>query len=654
MGSANRRVRFGTFQLDIDTAELWREGRKVPLPDQAFRVLQVLLERPGTVVTRDELRLRLWAADTFVDFDAGLNNAINKLRQALDDSPDRPRFIETVPRRGYRLIAPIEPEATSQSRWWKAFAAAAAVVAVLGSLSIVVHRTWSARDAEPSNQVLAIQSLAVMPFENLSGDPAKQYIVDGITDAVSNNLAQIRTLRVLPRTSSIQYKRAGRPLSSIVREQDLDAALDGTVSLAGHRIVVRVQLIQADEDRVLWSESFERDLPDLLALQSQIAMVIARRVHLQIRPDERDRLARWPTVNPDAYDAYLRGRFELNRRIAAATLKAIEHFEEAITKDGRYASAYAGLSDAYRHLDLQGLAPPSEAMPKAEAAARQALAIDDSLAEAHASLAGVLYRYHWDWTAAEREFQRSLEFGPNVAETRRAYSIYLGVMRRFDESLEQARRARQLNPLSAEIHMDLVQALFWAERSHEAFAELDRARGLFAAAPRVDLELGYEHVRRRRWADAIAALEKANNPRRPLPWLGFAYGKCGRLIDARTILAALHETSRREYLTPQAFAIVHIGLGERDEAFRWLERAFEQRAVELRGFSKGLFEFVSDDPRFQDLLRRMKLADFKEFRRDVVTRSSQSISMMPQDFSGSAAAPVSAIAGSAAGRCAST
>jgi eukaryotic-like serine/threonine-protein kinase len=273
------------------------------------------------------------------------------------------------------------------------------------------------------------------------------------------------------------------------------------------------------------------------------------------------------------------------------------------------------LSDAYRFLDLQGLAPPAQAMPKAEIGARQALALDDSLAEAHASLAGVLFRYRWEWQAAEREFRRSLELEPNYAEGRRAYGLYLSMMRRYDECVEQLRRARQLNPLSQNYSKEFVQALFFAGRRDEAFAALDRLRALFPNARSAHVILAYDHMLlQQHWAEAIAAFEKGTDPGRPTHWLGFAYGVGGRIAEARAILTALHERAKTEYVSPQFFATVHLGLGERDEVFRLLEQAYEQRSIDLRDFTEGLFIFLRDDPRFQDLLRRMGLADLREFK----------------------------------------
>jgi TolB-like protein/DNA-binding winged helix-turn-helix (wHTH) protein len=609
------RVQFGGFQLDNASGELSKNGRTVRLPDQSFRILQVLLERPGEVVTREELRERLWTPDTFVDFDAGLNNAVKKLRDALDDSSEHPRFIETVPRRGYRLIASIDPPPSPRRNKFWVIAAGMAFAGLSVAVSLETSRTWLGRRLGFSIEAPAIRSLVVVPFVNLSGDATQEYFVDGVTDALTTDLAQISTLRVISRTSAVQYKGAAKPLTDIARELDVDAAVEGTLSRVGDRVVVRARLIQAEGDRHLWADTFERDQRDLLTLQADIALAIAQAVHVQIRPDEQQRLARARAVNPDAHDAYLRGRFEWNRRTQAGMLKAIKYFEEAIAHDSRYAAAYSGLSDTYRLLDLQGLARPAQAMPKAETAARQALALDDSLAEAHASLAGVLYRYRWDWQAAEREFRRSLDLDPNYAEGRRAYGSYLCIMRRYDPCVDQLRHARQLNPLSQNYSMDIVQALLFGGRRDEALDALARTRELFPnARTRAHLLLAYDHILQQRWAEAIAAFEKGTDPARPFPWLGFAYGAGGRIPEARAALAAMRERAKTEYVSPQDFATIHLGLGERDEVFRLLEEAYEQRAIAVRDFTEGLFLFLRDDPKFQDLLRRMGLADLKEFK----------------------------------------
>ena len=612
MASA-RLVQLGGFQLDHASGELSRAGRKVRLPAQSLRVLQVLLEHAGDVVTRDELRERVWTADTFVDFDAGLNNAVKKLRDALEDSSEQPRFIETVPRRGYRLIvSPEVPRPARPSRRVLGGVSVLAMVAIGVALSLGVTRSWLVRrlgDTSPP----AIRSIVVLPFQNLTGDPAQEFVVEGVGDALTTDLAQIGTLRVISRTSAHHYKGTTKRLTDITRELQVDAAVEGSVSRAGDRHIVRAQLIRATDDHHLWAQTYESEAGNIPAWQGRTALAIARAVHIQVRPDEQQRLARARPVDPNAYDAYLRGRFEWNRRTPEGMLKAIKFFEEAITKDPGYAPGYSGLSDTYRILDLQGLAAPAQAMPKAERAARQALALDDSLAEAHASLAGVLYRYRWDWPAAEREFLRSLELQPNYEEGRRAFGIYLQAMRRFGESVEQLRRAGELNPLSQRRNVELVSALFRAGRREEATAEADRVRGVFPGARGLDIEVAYDHLWRRNWPAAITAFEKAAPNSNANEWLGYCYGMAGRTSDARAMLAGLHETAKARYVSPDRFAVVHFGLGEREEAFRWLEQAFEQRTFDLRMVTIGLFSFLHDDARFQDLLRRMGLAELKEF-----------------------------------------
>ena len=479
-----RLVQLGGFQLDHASGELSRDGRKVRLPTQSFRILQVLLEHPGELVTRDELRERLWTADTFVDFDAGLNNAVKKLRDALEDSSEHPRFIETLPRRGYRLIVlPEVPEPARPRRRVLVGVGVLALLAIGVALSLGAARSWLV-PRPGGTPPPAIRSIVVLPFENLSGDPAQDYVADGVGEALTTDLVQIGTMRVI---SARHYKGTTKRPPDIMRELDVDAAVSGSVTRAGDRLIVRAQLVRATGDHVPWAQTFESEAGDILAWQGKTARAIAGAVHLQIRPDEQRRLARTRPVNPEAYFAYLQGRFEWSLRRADASLRAIKLFEEAIAKDPQYALAYSGLSDTYRFLDLQGVMAPAEAMPKAETAARTALALDGSLAEAHASLASVLYRYRWNWQAADREYRESIALDPNYAEGRRAYGIYLQSVRRFDDSVEQHRRARDLSPtrwarVDQKRHVDYVAALFRAGRPKEALEEVDRVREIFSAS----------------------------------------------------------------------------------------------------------------------------------------------------------------------------
>jgi TolB-like protein/DNA-binding winged helix-turn-helix (wHTH) protein/Flp pilus assembly protein TadD len=610
--------RFGDFEFDPRLGELRRQGHKVKLREQPSQILTLLLARAGDLVTREEARQALWPGDTFVDFDVGLNSAIKRLRDALDDSAEEPRFVETLPRRGYRFIASVEapslplpqPTATEvlarpgRLRLSRVAPPLTALTVVLVALVLSATGDVSHRDRSDAVQV---QSIAVLPFENLTGGREQDYFADGMTDAVIAHLAQVRALRVISRTSVMQYKQTDKLLPRIAHDLNVDAVVEGTVVRSGDRVRVTAQLIHASTDRHLWARTYERELRNVLALQAELAGAIAQAVEAKVQPEERRRLAARGTVNTDAYDAYLKGRFFWNKRSPEDLAKAVEYFQQAIERDPTYAPAYSGLSDAYRMSGQQ--VPPRECMPKAEAAARKALALDDTLAEAHASLAGVLYRYQWDWEGAEREFQRSLELDPNSAEGHRAYAIYLTTVGRNEEAVAEARRARDLSPLSTIINVELGGTLVSAGHYDDAIQQVRRVLEIDPKFGRAYMTLGaaYEGLGDR--AKAVAALEKAADlsGRGGSAWLGYFYGVSGRRREALAILAALEERSRKQYVSPQHFAIVHLGLGHEEEAFALLEKAYEERAFEFLGFSGLLSDRLSDDARFQDLLRRMRL-----------------------------------------------
>lgn len=616
--SQTRTFRFGDVAFDPSSGELEKRGRKVRLQEQPFQILMLLLARPGEVVTRDQVRQALWPGDTFVDFDAGLNSAVKRLRDALDDSAEAPRFVETIPRRGYRFIAPVEappvaapepvptptPPKPPRSRFPRAAVASAAAVLLVVLAAGVM---WGRRRSEPSGPA-PITSIAVLPFENLSGDREQDYFVDGMTDAIITNLAQIRALRVISRTSVTQYERGDKLLPRIAEDLNVDAVVEGTVMRSGERVRVTAQLIHAATDRHLWARTYERELRDVLALQAELAAAVAQAVEVKVRPEEQRRLAARGTVDPEAYDAYLKGRFFWNKRSAQGISKAIGYFQQAIARDPDYAPAYSGLSDATR---MSGIAtrPPREYMPQAEAAARKALALDETLAEAHSSLGGVLYRYHWDWEGAEREFQRSLELDPSYAEGHRAYAIYLLTVRRHEEAVAEARRARELSPLSPVINVELATALVRVGRYDEAIQQAQKTLEIDPKFFRAytTLALAYEGQGDR--PRAVAALEKAlpGANRATNHWLGYMYAVTGRRDEALAVAARLEKLSRERYINPQSIAVVYVGLGDRDRAIAWLEKSYEERSFEMLGFSGGPFDALADDPRFQDLLRRMRL-----------------------------------------------
>jgi TolB-like protein/DNA-binding winged helix-turn-helix (wHTH) protein/Flp pilus assembly protein TadD len=616
-------IRFGVFELDTTSGELRKHNRRIRLPEQSFQVLELLLTHAGEVVTRDDLRNRLWPSAAAGDFDAGLNNAIRKLRDALGDSAETPRFIETLPRRGYRFVAGREAAVPTSSvgladasvpvpkrrrSWMGAGRPALLAALVLVSGYVVWRLTGSGRLATPAAQV---RSLAVLPFENLTGDAGQEYFVDGVTEAVTTSLAQIHALRVISRTSAMRYRNTQKSLRDVARELNVDAIVEGAVLRSGARVRITAQLIDSRTDSHLWAQSYDRALPDVLALQAEVAGAIADAVHAEVRPEERRRLERVRAAHPDAYDDYLKGRFSWSHPSPENLLKAATHFNRAIERDAAYAPAYSGLSDTYRLFDVYGLAAPRESMPKAEAAARKALALDDTLAEAHASLAGVLYRYHWDWDGARREFERSLALDPNYAEGHRARTVYLLTQRRLTDALAAADRAETLSPLSPLIRTERATTLWRLGRLDDARAQLHRVLEIDPDFSRAHVELGILAIRNREFGPGVVEIERgiAKTPGRgQLPWLGYAYGRAGRVADALQILAELEKTSQERFISPQSFSVVHLGLGQRAEARRWLEQAFDERAVEVLGFSGVVFDQLQAEPRFRVLLGRMGLA----------------------------------------------
>jgi TolB-like protein/DNA-binding winged helix-turn-helix (wHTH) protein/Tfp pilus assembly protein PilF len=624
--TAPKIIRFGLFELDTAAGELRKRGLKIRLADQPLQILLLLLECPGEVVSREAVRQRLWPAETFVDFDAGLNTAVKKLRDALGDPAENPRFVETLPRRGYRFIAPIETPPVSLSDSppdeapaaeiaahsksaglpsWILVATTAVAVLIVASAWLIVGGWRERRSRSDVTAPAEIKSIVILPFENLSGDPGQEYFADGMTEALTTRLAQIRALRVISRTSAELYKGAKKSLPEVARELNVDAVVEGAVVRSGGRVRVTAQLIQAANDRHLWAQSYERELHDVLVLQADVARAIADAVQVEVRPGEQRLLLRARAVHPDAYEAYLWGRFYLKQRTRAALLKAVEQFQRAIEKDPTYAAAHSGLADTYRVFGLAGL-PPREVMPKSEAAARQALALDDTLAEGHASLAGVLYQYRWNWSEAEKEFRRSLDLDPNYAEGHRAFAIYLLMLDRPEEAVSEARHAQELSPLDETINNELGTALAREGRYDEAITQLQKTREKIPKSLRAYAGLAEVYARQGDWSRAIATYEEGR-PGPAAPWLGYMYAVSGRRPEALHVLAALEKRAQQDYVTPQNFAIVQLGLGRTDQALTLLEKAYDERAFEVLGFPL-LSDLLRDEPRFRDLRRRMGLA----------------------------------------------
>jgi TolB-like protein/DNA-binding winged helix-turn-helix (wHTH) protein/Tfp pilus assembly protein PilF len=609
-------VRFGLFEVYLPARELRKRGLKVRLQEQPFQVLAALLERRGEVVTREELRQRIWPADTFVDFDNGLNGAISRLRETLGDSVDSPRFVETVPRRGYRFIAPVEvhssagsegtaagpPAVSGANRRWRAWAATAALAGLVGLLAaldpIGLRERLLARTAP-----VPIRSIAVLPFENLSGDTAQEYFVDGMTDALVTDLGRIGGLRVISRTSAMHYKGTRKTLPEIARELNVDATVEGAVLRSGDRVRITAQLIRAPSDEHLWSEEFQGEARDVLTLQNDVTRAIAAQIRAKLTPRQNPQ-----TTNSEAYEYYLKGRYNLFERFSKEGFgNAIHYFEMAIEKDPSYAPPYAGLARAYAlgYFQRSELSP-REAWSKATVAATKALELDDQLAEGHIAMANVRFRFDWNWPEAEREFKRGLELNPNDAFAHTAYGLFLGITGRLDEALAEATLALNLDPLAPQVREVREVIYSWSGRLDDAIAESRRTLELYPDFVSAHSALATNYEKKELYAQAESE------------WLKFFADRPEQVESLRKAFAAsgirgfwekrLELEKRR--LNPDYFTIARlcVQLGRKDEAFGWLEKAFEARYPTMPNIKVAIWlDPVRSDPRHADLLRRVGL-----------------------------------------------
>lgn len=597
-------IRFGIFEVDLRSGELRKKGIRIRLHHQPFQLLTLLIEHAGDVVPREELKNKLWGSETFVDFDVGLNSAIKKLRDALGDSADVPRYIETIPRKGYRFIEPLTELPSSNAvrelprlrpRWrWLLPGSAAAI----GALLLFLGKPPSAQ----------IRSIAVLPFENLTGDPAQEYIADGLTDALTTELAQISALRVISRTSAVRYKRTKERLSDIAKELNVDAIVEGTFTRSAGRVRVDAQLIQAATDRHLWAHTYERSLGDVVSVQTEVAQAIADAIQIQLTPREHTHLARRQTVDPQAYESYLRGRFFLDKWSDPASRKSIAYFQEAIQRDNKYALAYAGLAEAY--IGREDLSP-RDAYSKSKAMAHLALDMDPGLAEAHNMLAMSLFHYDWNWSEAEKEFQRALEINPNYAMAHQFYGQFQKAMGRKNWTAE-VQRAHALDPLSVIIAGAGQYRV--TGRFDLAIENLHKKLEIDPTVPGVYSQLGDVYVHLRRYEDAVTNFQKAFEFSEEAPAylgrLGYTYGLAGRRIEALQILEQLAQLSKRKYVSPFDVALVYVGMGEKDAAFHWLDKALAEHSPQLV-FLNWDYKMASlrSDPRYTELLHRVGLPD---------------------------------------------
>jgi TolB-like protein/DNA-binding winged helix-turn-helix (wHTH) protein/Tfp pilus assembly protein PilF len=635
----NSVVRFGTYEVSLQAGEVRKAGLRIRVQQQPMKLLEVLLEHPGEVVTREELRSRVWPNESFGDFDQALNIAIGKLRSALGDSAENPRFIETLPKRGYRFIADVSvldtnarlrrpesgaagPPATEPGLMPQRSALAVApkrqpwparvIVALALVLSLSILAVWLFRSRGPAPA--GIRSLAVLPLENLSGDVSQNYFADGMTDELITDLAQISALRVISRTSVMAYKGARKPLPQIARELNVDAMVEGTVLRSGDQVRITAQLIEASTDKHLWSQSYEGELRDTLALQSRVASAIADQIRINLTPREQAALKNVKVVNPEAYESYLKGRYFWNKRTADGLKVALAYFKQATEEDPKYAKAYSGLADTYALLgDWQyAVMTPMEAFPKAKAAAVHALELDNTLGEAHNSLAFVLDGFDWDLDAGGKEFQRAIELNPGYATAHHWYAWHLSLLGRFDEAIVEMRKAENLDPLSLIINADLAELLGLAHAYDDSIRQSLKTIEMDPNFALAHNQLGQAYLQKHMYAEAIAELQKAVELSRDSPTcianLARAYVASGKRSEAVKLLDDLKRRSSTGYSNASEIAMIYASLGDTDQAMNWLEKGFEER------FNPGVllrpgFDPLRSDPRFEDLRRRIGLPE---------------------------------------------
>jgi TolB-like protein/DNA-binding winged helix-turn-helix (wHTH) protein/Tfp pilus assembly protein PilF len=640
MGNGVRQLReFGPFRVDPEQRLLLRDDQPVSLSPKAFDLLLVLLEHSGQIVLKDDLMKTLWP-DTFVE-ESNLGQHVFQLRKALGDRSQDSSYIVTVPGRGYRFAQKVRtiPEETipeEDSIVVESHTRSRVVIdgeglprparlpgnrplrsiAVLLGLFVIVFAGYLAwrrsRLEKPAGPARVM--LAVLPFQNLTGDPEQEYFADGLTEEMITQLGRLSPdqLGVIARTSVVGYKHGDKRLDQIGRELSVQYVLEGSFRRAGDRFRITAQLIQVKDQTHLWAQDYDRRPQDILALQDDVAMAVAEEIQLRLTPHQQTDLTRNRTVNPDAYEAYLKGRYFWNKRSQDGFRKAIEYYNQAIAKDPNYAQAYAGLADAYVLLGSYGFMPQKEAMPKAKAAAQKALAIDDQLAEAYTSLGLISEQWDWNWREEEKDYKRAIELNPNYSVAHHWYGdTYLVLVGRIDDAIAELRKAHELDPLSSVVATDLAKRLADAHRYDEAVALFQKTLDVdpdFMPA-RHYLAQAYEQMGR--YPDAIAEVKKAKSWETEvymLGQLGHIYALQGRRQEALEIADELQRRSAQRYTDPVYLPKIYAVLGENDAALGWLEKAYEERSVGMLLLRHDPdYDRLRSDPRFQRLIRLVGL-----------------------------------------------
>jgi TolB-like protein/DNA-binding winged helix-turn-helix (wHTH) protein len=648
----SNRIKLGKdFELDPRAYELRRADRSVKLERIPMELLLLLVESRGQLVTREQIIERIWGRDVFLDADTSINSAIRKIRQVLKDDPEHPKFIQTVTGRGYRFIggvtdvvpltlvtpgqAPVGPTQGLQSAGdlaspagtitqvrrlavrFHGKAAQAAVATVVFLLFLGAIGYWSSQ--RRSRLRPQFKTIAVLPLQNYSGDPQQEYFVDGMTDSVIADLGKIKDLRVISRTSVTPYKNSRKSMREIASDLHADAVIEGSVARSADRVRITVQLIDAARDQHLWSESYEREMKDVFALQSQVAQAIAEQVHAAVTPEEQGHLSRSHVIDPDVYELYLKGRHIMERGGLQDVRNAIGYFQSGLEKDPDNALLYTGLADAYIDKMMDVHESPAEATSQARVAAEKALRLDDSLAEAHTSLGMIKLSYDWDWAGAEHEFKRAIELNPGYPLAYVMYGQYLTMLGRQTDAVPYFEKAHKLDPLFGQSYRGEGYSCFMAHKYDDAIVQYRKALEL---EPDAITYFGLVLARAERgdFAAAITEAEKAtkvDNSPLLLTSLASAYARAGRRADANHVLRRLRElwerqgtapawhTARSPYVCPYEVAGVYAQLGDSDRAIDWLDKAYRNRSCLYWLRQDPRFDSIRSDPRFQELLAKM-------------------------------------------------
>lgn len=612
-------LQFGLFELDMQQAELRKRGVRIKLQEQPLKVLCLLLQNRGEIVTREQLRTNIWPANTFVEFDHGLYSAIARLREALGDSSDSPSFIETVARRGYRFIAPVtspeaiavpisEPTVTGRPprprrlvvSLLAGLIAAALLLGVVLGFNLAHSRDWLRPRGNPQ-----VRSLAVLPLQNLSGDPTQEYFADGITDELITELAELGSVRVISRTSVMQYKGAQKPLRQIANELGVDAIVEGSVLRSGQRVRVTAQLIDAATDHHLWARSYERELGDVLLLQSDMAGSIAQEIRAKIDDNARPPVAQVSRVDPEEQDLYLRGRYHLGKGTEEEINKGIEYFHQGIEHSPGDARNYAGLADSYLALSDYYVSPAAT-LELGKQAAMKALQLDDNLAETHVSLGAIRFLYDWDWPQAEKEFAQAVKLNPNSSDAHLWRGVFLAQMGRSDEAISEIKLAESLDPLSLPVHVNAGWVYYLARRNEQAVQEWRKI---------LDIDPHFKVTHASIWIAYVKQAEMGAVLRSPFPGeadalqLAAITGRqavSGNRAEAERSLSRLDSISKRHYVCPYEMATAHAILGNKDKALDWLSRGLKERSACMPDLKADpRLDSLRSDARFQDFLRRV-------------------------------------------------